>query len=236
VSAPAASAVTVRAPGPADVEAMAALLAAAFPAAESTLLGSAYLRAFASWFARRAQPLSRVAVEEGALVGVVVGLRDDEMGALYRWLLPRAVVAAARRPWALLRPAVARMAAQRLAGLVAPPAAQAGVLLHTIAVQPAQRGRGVGAALLDAFAAGGRATGAGPVHLRVLAINDGARRFYTRHGWRELPEPAGGRRVAYVAPELQGSSRGPGSPSGRAETPAAAVSSSSSAGSSPGLT
>lgn len=235
--------VTLRATEPGDAPAMAALLASAFPAGESTRLGMTYVRGFAAWFARRPQPLSRVATVESELAGLVVGLRDEEIGALYRALLPRALAAALRRPSALLHAEVAAMAAGRLrAALASPATMEGGTLLHTIAVAPGKRDRGVGAALLHAFVAAARDDGARLVHLRVLAENAGARRFYERHGWRESPGLRAGRRVAYVAPEdrgaqrAQGSSRGPGSPSGRVDTPAVAASSSSPAGSSPGLT
>ena len=56
----------------------------------------------------------------------------------------------------------------------------------TVAVDPAARGRGVGALLLDALHARAREAGAGTVLLEVRADNDAARGLYQSRGYAVL--------------------------------------------------
>ena len=53
-----------------------------------------------------------------------------------------------------------------------------------VSVLPDHRGRGVGRALLEAAEAEARDRGVAALDLMVAAPNDGARRFYERHGFR----------------------------------------------------
>lgn len=57
--------------------------------------------------------------------------------------------------------------------------------LRVLYVATAARGRGVGAALIEALLA--RADTARPVQLGVAAFNKGAQRFYRRHGFEPVP-------------------------------------------------
>ena len=66
--------------------------------------------------------------------------------------------------------------------------------LLTLAVDPARRRRGAGAALLAAFEARARAEGAAEAVLEVAERNGPARALYARAGWREA-----GRRPRYYA-------------------------------------
>lgn len=58
--------------------------------------------------------------------------------------------------------------------------------LDTIAVAPAWRGRGIGAALLDALPAYARAAGKQRIGLNVDEANPAARRLYLRHGYQPV--------------------------------------------------
>ena len=58
--------------------------------------------------------------------------------------------------------------------------------LDTIAVAPAWRGHGIGAALLDALPAQARAAGKNRIGLNVDEANPAARRLYLRHGYRPV--------------------------------------------------
>ena len=61
--------------------------------------------------------------------------------------------------------------------------------LLSIMVEPSARSQGVGALLMAAFLQACRNRGLGAVTVTVDAANDGAQRFYTRHGfatWREI--------------------------------------------------
>jgi putative acetyltransferase len=57
-------------------------------------------------------------------------------------------------------------------------------LLDDIWVAPWAQGEGVGALLLRAGEEAIRANGHGEARLECVAANQGARRFYERHGWR----------------------------------------------------
>jgi ribosomal protein S18 acetylase RimI-like enzyme len=56
--------------------------------------------------------------------------------------------------------------------------------LVDLVVLPEFRGRGVGDELMAAVEAEGRARGVAALDLAVVAPNEGARRFYERHGFR----------------------------------------------------
>lgn len=58
--------------------------------------------------------------------------------------------------------------------------------LDTIAVAPTCRGRGIGAALLDALPAQALAAGKQRIGLNVDEANPAARRLYLRHGYRPV--------------------------------------------------
>jgi ribosomal protein S18 acetylase RimI-like enzyme len=57
-------------------------------------------------------------------------------------------------------------------------------VIHNLFVVPAVRGEGVGSALLGAAERALAHTGVDAVSLEAMAANDGARRFYERHGSR----------------------------------------------------
>ena len=66
--------------------------------------------------------------------------------------------------------------------------------LLTLAVDPARRREGIGAALLEGFEARARRDGATEAALEVAEGNAAARALYARAGWREA-----GRRPGYYA-------------------------------------
>ncbi|MFC9971992.1 GNAT family N-acetyltransferase [Spirillospora sp. NPDC127200] len=63
------------------------------------------------------------------------------------------------------------------------PPADGALMLDTLAVSPAARGRGVGTALLNAVVAEARARGLREVHLDVVDTNPRARALYERFGF-----------------------------------------------------
>lgn len=63
------------------------------------------------------------------------------------------------------------------------------VNLHDFSVLPDAQGRGVGSALLAALEQRARERGAAKITLEVVATNDGARRLYHRHGFRDGEPP-----------------------------------------------
>lgn len=70
-------------------------------------------------------------------------------------------------------------------------------VVRNIYVRPAERGRGIGTALLAAAESHLAEQGVSVVSLEVMAENDAARRFYRRHGYDdhrlELRKPVGDR-------------------------------------------
>ncbi|MEN0109665.1 MAG: GNAT family N-acetyltransferase [Planctomycetota bacterium] len=61
-------------------------------------------------------------------------------------------------------------------------------VLNDLYVDAAERGSGVGAALMAAAEAHGRATGATRLVLVTAVDNSAAKRLYERHGWRPYAE------------------------------------------------
>ena len=58
-------------------------------------------------------------------------------------------------------------------------------VIANLYVRPESRDRGIGSRLLDAAEAELAEAGVDTVSLEVLAANDAARRFYSRHGYRD---------------------------------------------------
>jgi ribosomal protein S18 acetylase RimI-like enzyme len=59
-------------------------------------------------------------------------------------------------------------------------------VLESIRVDPAVRGEGVGSRLVEHFLAWARAAGAQRVSVSAYAANEGAQRFYRRHGFAPM--------------------------------------------------
>ncbi|MDQ4095594.1 MAG: GNAT family N-acetyltransferase [Actinomycetota bacterium] len=60
--------------------------------------------------------------------------------------------------------------------------------VYALYLDPAERGRGLGTALLDHVLREAASSGYTLTTLYVLIENDGARRFYERHGWEAEPD------------------------------------------------
>lgn len=73
--------------------------------------------------------------------------------------------------------------------------------LH-IDLLPAAQGRGLGRGLMTAFLRGLRAAGVARVHLGMVPTNTGARAFYDRLGFTEIPVPDAGN-VTYLGRETR---------------------------------
>lgn len=79
--------------------------------------------------------------------------------------------------------------ARRAVGYLAARHIDADLTILSLAVEPGQRGRGIGADLLETTLDDATRAGALRVHLEVRRSNAGARRFYARHGFLELDTP-----------------------------------------------
>lgn len=182
-----------------DLAAAAALHASELPDGFLAQLGSRFLRRYLATFLDTPGAVALgVAGDTGELSGFVVGStrRNHNKTALRRHarlLLPAGAAALLIRPWLVL-PFLRTRARRYLRAAVdllrrtPSPATAAGgapirvaVLLH-VAVHPAQRGRGLGAALVGAFADASRDAGCTRVLLVAFSEND----FYLRLGWNRV--------------------------------------------------
>ena len=160
-------------------------------------LGPRFLAAYLGTFVSSPFAVALVADGIDEPLGFLVGTLDDR--AHYRHVLRRhgLRLAALGTVALLVRPLVAyRFARTRatryLRGSVrlartpvkAAPAPARGVIAH-VAVAPAGRGRGVGAALVEQFVAHARSAHLPAVRLVTRADGDGAGAFYRRLGWQE---------------------------------------------------
>ncbi len=116
-------------------------------------------------------------------VDAVAALYHEVWHATQAHLMPPEVAAA--RDLAFFRRRVAGYAdpvlVAAVSGALAGFAARKGAYLEALFVRA--RGRGAGAALLAASEAAMRAAGEAEATLLCMVGNDGARRFYERHGW-----------------------------------------------------
>lgn len=71
-------------------------------------------------------------------------------------------------------------------------------VLDELYVAPAHRGRGLGGGLLQRLEHELSARGCGEVHINVDEVDDGARRFYTAHGFRNLEPGTTSRMLCYL--------------------------------------
>lgn len=162
----------------------AALHAAGQPGTFLTSLGPAFLRALYRAIPASPHGFGFAALDAGGtMVGVVAAA--TETGALYKDLL-------LRQAWRLAPPVALQLLRRPtlLPNIVrsllypgAEPHPGAGELLF-IGVRPERRSHGIGADLTTALLDGCRARGIGVLTVLVDAANEGANRFYQRHGFQ----------------------------------------------------
>lgn len=190
---------------PSDVDYAARLHAETLPHGFFARLGTPFLRTYYRSFTLSPHAVALVARQAEQPVGVLVGTVRNR--AHYEWVLRSCgarlalagAAALATRPHELtvfLRTRVVRYAkaawrSRRPTKIVRDPESEPDqrrlcVLTH-VAVDPTARGVGVGAALVEAFLAAGRAAGRTEASLVTLA-DDGASGFYARLGWQPGPD------------------------------------------------
>jgi len=159
------------------VAAVARLHIAAFPDAESTLLGRGYVTAFVDWFRRQADGMA-FAARSGAITNLPIVLNADV----------RAMAMARLR--LLLQP-------PSRAVFPSPELPRPTMVLSAIGVSPHWQGRGVGGRLLQEFESAARAHGTQSLRLSVLPHNHSARQLYEHHGWT-AGGPVSVKRMSYT--------------------------------------
>lgn len=184
-----------------DVPELAKLHIRAFPGFFLSILGEPFLRQFYTGFVGDPTAITVVAVQGDRLHGAVVGTSSPTgffARLLRRRLLPLILAGASasiRRPQAIRQ----LLRAARYRGEAGGPAD--GALLSSICVDPAARGRGVGAGLVHKWC-DLAALAAPSAYLSTDAIdNDAANGFYRGLGWQlqhTYTTPEGRRMNRYV--------------------------------------
>ena len=181
-------AVTLRPATAEDAAQAAPLIHAAGPALYDRLFGPRpdALALFETLFGQSDSLFSHlngiVAVRDGKVIGLALAVpaggyhRGQDVPRLLLRRGPRFLLGLLRAAWDLRRSTV-------------PPPADA-YYLGILAVAPDERGRGIGALLLDEISRRARASGCAAVCLHAELGNAGARRFYEREGFRPTHERA----------------------------------------------
>lgn len=157
------------------------VLLTVFEGEANARLGRRYARAFLEPFAADTARSLLVARHGSRIAGLAAGGPSRQEAQRYRCLRLAAGRALLGRPWLLLDQAILGMAAARWRG--AAPVAEDVWFLALLGVGTADRGRGIGAALLTAFEREGRSRGFTRATLLVRDANATARCFYERRGW-----------------------------------------------------
>jgi ribosomal protein S18 acetylase RimI-like enzyme len=193
---------TVRQASRNEVDAIVAVHLEAFKGFFLSRLGRRFLRELYTAFLSAPSGMLLTAHRDTRLVGFVAG--TSQPPRFFRQLL-------LARGWALLAAAIP--AALRQPGLVLPRLWRAvfyrgdgepgtGALLSSLAVLPAEKGQGTGAALVRQFCAAAAAAGARQVYLLTDAAgNDAVIGFYERLGFQpdsQLTRPGGRSMRRYV--------------------------------------
>lgn len=168
----------------------------AFPEAAVSLFGGGAARRFYDCLLTAPHEQEGIgAFVDDRLVGFAFGGRANQAERYFlRRNLPYLSLQLVRRPWLLLRARVLgrmRLGLRILLRRQSPPACplpSAEILevsygIQAIAVDPAVRRSGVGSLLLQAAETSARHKKFPRMALSVHASNDGAIRFYERHGW-----------------------------------------------------
>ncbi len=188
-----------------DLVAVVAIHRAAFPKFFLSFLGPRFLRVFYGFIA--GEGIAIVALAEGKLAGFVAGVLEPRL--FYRWLMRRrfAQLALAITPMVLRHPStlarVTRRARQRTSAGNHEPA---GAELMSLAVDPGQEHRGIGRALVAAFA--GRVAVSGERRLWLTtdaADNDRVIHFYESQGflWSREFVTAEGRAMVELTRDME---------------------------------
>jgi ribosomal protein S18 acetylase RimI-like enzyme len=182
---------------PADASAVAPLIYAAGPLLFNRIYGprpTDALHFFEAAFAQPGTPFSHENATVAEHGGEVVGLASSLPGSALRlaWPTVGRLMLRLRGPLFLLRllPTVLDL---RGSSEATPPEAY---YLGILSVRADRRGRGIGALLLADVCRRAAAAGCGTVCLHVELNNDGAQRFYARHGFvvtAEHPTPRAAR-------------------------------------------
>lgn len=192
-----------------DVDAVAALHRAVFPAYDSTRLGTGFCRALYGRWVEHPEAFGFVALHEGRPAGFVAGGAEGVHEAVNASLRRRALAALALRPHLLLGARTFRRIGRALRRRTSAPAAAAAsapraetreavptARLVLIGVAAEARGTGAARALMDAFAAEARRRGFARLTLGVARENARARAAYEKAGWTLVDD--GGESVEYV--------------------------------------
>lgn len=171
------------------IEALVPLHQAAFPDYFLTSLGPAFLRLLYRGFIAHPQGICLVADEQSCVVGFATGTMNPDgfFSALLRRQALRFAIAAVpgllRNPWFVSRKCLGALFYRGESPGGLPDAA----LLSSLAVSPAIQSKGIGQALVRAFAEEVRRRGGKAIYLTTDEVaNEKANRFYSKCGFELL--------------------------------------------------
>lgn len=170
----------------AHVRAAVDLHLAAFRGFFLSQLGAGFLRVYYSNLLQDPESIAYVAVEDGAVQGLVAG--SMQPAGFYGRLLRRhwLAFAVAALPAVLRNPGIAARVARATRRPDEAPAAENVAGLYSLAVAPGLQGQGIGAQLVSRFLTDAGERGAGSVRLETDADgNDDVNRFYRNQGFAE---------------------------------------------------
>lgn len=185
----------------AHVRAAVDLHLAAFRGFFLSQLGAGFLRVYYSNLLQDPESIAYVAVEDGAVQGLVAG--SMQPAGFYGRLLRRhwLAFAVAALPAVLRNPGIAARVARATRRPDEAPAAENVAGLYSLAVAPGLQGQGIGAQLVSRFLTDAGERGAGSVRLETDADgNDDVNRFYRNQGFAErraFQTPEGRRMLEY---------------------------------------
>lgn len=162
-------------------------------------MGSSFLRGYYKAVTSYEHSLVLVAESTGEFAGFAAGFSSPEGFYAHfrrlRWrLIPTIVWALLRRPWLI---ADVVRGSTRVARRAAPPHTSAFAELSSIAT--VRRGAGIGSALIKAFIEFMRSEGCSQIELTTDEHdNDQVRRFYERHGFRDVGREVRGSRSLVI--------------------------------------
>ena len=178
----------------------------AFAGYMNTHIGTAYVRAFMSWFLRAERAIALVATDsDSKVIGYVVGAPLGYNGPMNRdlfWVAARGIIV---RPWLLFSPQFVSTVMARIGFILGRSPMRYGepelpgptMSLVGIGVSSLARGKKAGLRLMQAFEARARELQMHSLRLSVYEGNTVARRLYESCGWYPDPSPIRGKKAMY---------------------------------------
>jgi ribosomal protein S18 acetylase RimI-like enzyme len=178
----------------------------AFAGYMNTRVGTAYVKAFLSWFLRAERAIALVATDNSSkIIGYIVGAPLGYNGPMNRdlfWVAARGII---MRPWLFFNTQFVSTIIARIGFILGrspvrheePALPWPTMSLVGIGVSPLAQGKRVGVFLMQAFEVRARELQMRSLRLSVYSDNMVARRLYEKCGWHPYPKPIRGEEAMY---------------------------------------